>query len=50
MFDIDERLFPYQKEGIDKLRQGIKAGHRSQLLYAPTGAGKTEMAIDLMEY
>jgi len=50
MFDIDERLFPYQKEGIDKLREGIKAGHRSQLLYAPTGAGKTEMAIALMEY
>ncbi len=49
-FNIDERLRDYQVEGLDKLREGIKQGHRSQLLYAPTGAGKTEIAIALMEY
>jgi len=50
MYDIEQRLFDYQKAGIEKLREGIRLGHRSQLLYAPTGAGKTEMAIALMEY
>lgn len=49
-FNIDDRLRDYQVEGLDKLREGIKSGHRSQLLYAPTGAGKTEIAIALMEY
>jgi len=49
-FDIDERLRDYQRDGLDSLREGIKQGHRAQLLYAPTGAGKTEIAIALMEY
>jgi superfamily II DNA or RNA helicase len=48
--NIDERLRDYQNDGLDKLRDGIRNGHRSQLLYAPTGAGKTEIAIGLMEY
>ena len=34
---------------VDKLRQGFKDGHRCQLLYAPTGFGKTEVAIYLMK-
>jgi len=46
---IQEKLRPYQKEILAKLREGFIAGHRSQILYAPTGAGKTEMAIALME-
>jgi superfamily II DNA or RNA helicase len=49
-FDIDERLRDYQRDGLDSLREGIKQGHRAQLLYAPTGAGKTEIAIALLEY
>lgn len=49
-FNIDDRLRDYQREGLESLREGIKEGHRSQLLYAPTGAGKTEIAIALMEY
>ena len=49
-FDIDERLRDYQRDGLDSLREGIKQGHRAQLWYAPTGAGKTEIAIALMEY
>lgn len=42
-------LFPYQSEILEKLREGFAAGHDSQLLYCPTGGGKTEMAISLME-
>lgn len=41
-------LRDYQNATLDKLRQGFAAGHRSQVLYAPTGAGKTEMAIALL--
>lgn len=41
-------LRDYQEETLDKLRQGFASGKRAQILYAPTGAGKTEMAIALM--
>ncbi len=33
---------------MDALRDGFAKGKRAQILYAPTGAGKTEMAIALM--
>ena len=42
-------LREHQVDVINKLREGFKAGHRSQLLYAPTGFGKTEVAISLMK-
>lgn len=42
-------LYPYQAQILDTLREGFLAGHRSQMLYCPTGGGKTEMAISLME-
>ena len=42
-------LREHQQGVIDALRQGFKEGHRTQLLYAPTGFGKTEVAIYLME-
>jgi len=42
-------LREHQQKVIDALRDGFKAGHRSQLLYAPTGFGKTEVAIHLMQ-
>ena len=42
-------LREHQKGVIDALRKGFKEGHRAQLLYAPTGFGKTEVAIYLME-
>ena len=42
-------LREHQKAVIEKLREGFKQGHRSQLLYAPTGFGKTEIAIALMQ-
>jgi superfamily II DNA or RNA helicase len=41
-------LRPHQQEVVDKLRDGFKAGHRCQLLYAPTGFGKTEVAMSIM--
>jgi superfamily II DNA or RNA helicase len=37
-------LRPYQLESVERLRQGIRDGHRSQLLCAPTGSGKTIIA------
>jgi DNA repair protein RadD len=43
------QLRDHQSAVIDGLREGFKEGHRSQLLYAPTGFGKTEVAIHLME-
>jgi superfamily II DNA or RNA helicase len=42
-------LFDYQAAILDSLRQGFAAGHDHQMLYCPTGGGKTEMAISLME-
>ena len=42
-------LRPYQSDAIEGLRSGIRAGHRSQVLVAPTGAGKTVIAAQLMD-
>jgi DNA repair protein RadD len=42
------RLRPYQLEALEKLRQGFAAGKRKQVLVSPTGSGKTEMAIALL--
>ena len=42
------QLRPYQTKILDNLRNGFAAGRRAQILYAPTGAGKTEMAIELL--
>lgn len=41
-------LRPYQVEAVDRLRDGYRAGLRSQVLVAPTGAGKTAIAAYLM--
>jgi superfamily II DNA or RNA helicase len=43
------QLREYQSGSLDGLRRGFAAGYKSQMLYAPTGAGKTEMAIALLE-
>ena len=42
-------LREHQIEALERVKQGFEAGHTRQLLYAPTGAGKTEMAIAMME-
>lgn len=46
---MDLQLWDHQMQVIDKLREGFRQGHRAQLLYAPTGFGKTEVAIYLMK-
>tara|TARA_R110000822_G_scaffold145473_2_gene284371 strand:- start:474 stop:1952 length:1479 start_codon:yes stop_codon:yes gene_type:complete len=42
-------LREHQSSAIQKLKEGFAAGHKRQLLYAPTGAGKTECAIAIMQ-
>jgi len=41
-------LRPYQERSLNALREGFRCGHTRQILYMPTGAGKTESAISLM--
>ena len=41
-------LRPHQQEVVDKIDTGFNEGHRCQLLYAPTGFGKTEVAMAIM--
>ena len=38
-----------QLRAIQMLRDGFASGHRSQILVGPTGFGKTEIAIALLE-
>ena len=45
----DISLRPYQADAIEALRQGIRNGHRRQILCAGTGAGKTVMAANLLQ-
>jgi DNA repair protein RadD len=42
------QLRPYQEEILVALREQLKQGKRAIVLYAPTGAGKTETAIALL--
>ena len=43
------KLREHQLEVVEKLRLGFKNGHQCQLLYAPTGFGKTETAMSIMQ-
>lgn len=43
------QLREHQSEVVEKLRDGFREGHRCQLLYAPTGFGKTEVAMAIMK-
>ena len=42
-------LRPYQANSIEALRDGIRAGHKRQIVCAPTGSGKTEIAMALIQ-
>lgn len=42
-------LREHQMQVVEALRNGFRLGHKTQLLYAPTGFGKTEVAIFLMK-
>lgn len=46
---MELKLRDHQEKVIEELRQGFRIGKRTQLLYAPTGFGKTEVAIALMK-
>ena len=41
-------LRPYQSKAIERARDNAKAGMLRQIIYSPTGSGKTEIAIDLI--
>lgn len=41
-------LRPYQYKSLNALREGFRSGHDKQILYMPTGAGKTESSISLL--
>ena len=41
-------LRPYQQRAIDDAREHVRAGRRRVLLVAPTGAGKTVVAVGLI--
>ena len=42
-------LRDYQSQSVDALRSCMRKGMIRPILYAPTGAGKTEMAIHLIQ-
>ena len=42
-------LRPYQSEYMSQIREGWKAGHIRQIVSAPTGAGKTEIACAMLQ-
>ena len=42
-------LRPHQVTTLQQLREGFAAGHQAQILYAPCGAGKTEIAVSMMD-
>ena len=42
-------LYPFQAEAIESLRVAARSGNRRIILCAPTGSGKTEMAIHLIQ-
>lgn len=41
-------LYEDQEAVLEKVRAAYREGHKHVMLYAPTGAGKTEMAISLL--
>lgn len=43
------QLRPHQTATMENLRHGFAQGHRAQMLYAPCGAGKTEIAVSMMD-
>lgn len=38
-----------QARTLEALRESFRSEHRAVMLYGPTGFGKTELAISLME-
>ena len=42
-------LRDYQSAALESARENIRKGNRRQILCAPTGAGKTIIALGLMQ-
>jgi superfamily II DNA or RNA helicase len=42
-------LRAYQDRGLDELAEGVKQGHKHQILCGPTGSGKTLSALHLLK-
>ena len=42
------KLRDYQIEAVEKLRAGMRSGYNWMILSAPTGAGKTEIGIEII--
>lgn len=42
-------LREHQDDVVEELHKGFEQGHRCQMLYAPTGFGKTEVAMYIMQ-
>lgn len=45
---MSQELRPYQAEAVEALRGKVRAGFKSAVLVAPTGAGKTTIAADII--
>ena len=46
--DLFPPLRPFQKDGIASLQEGAREGHRCQMVCAPTGSGKTILALKVI--
>lgn len=45
----DVQLREYQTQAVELVREGIRAGHKRQVLMSPTGSGKTEIACFMLQ-
>jgi len=49
LFDVVQQGFPeprdFQRSAMIKIAEGVLAGHKNQMLMAPTGAGKTYLGL-----
>lgn len=45
---MSRNLFPHQVKALDLLRLSLSTGHRRPILQAPTGAGKTRIAGEMI--
>lgn len=49
MVTSDLTLYDYQQQGIDETYRAMAAGRRRPMLQMPTGAGKTETAVKIIQ-
>lgn len=42
-------LYPHQEDAIRRLSESIRSGHKRPVLMAPTGAGKTRIALEIIK-